>query len=92
MTQDGIRESVRQRAARALPQLEVLGCYSANAKFFYLHLQDLFSEASLLLPIAVQWIEEYRLGCDASICCLDRAFERAARILDFHPPAGLEVN
>ena len=92
LVQDEIRDFVCQHAAKALPQLRVLGCYPANGKFFYLHLDDPFSQASLLLPIANQWVEECMLGCGSSACRLGPAFDQAAKILDFSGPVTPGVN
>ncbi len=92
VSQSEIRDFICQQAARDLPQLEVLECSPANEEFFYLHLRDPFSQASLLLPIANQWVEECKLNCDPSVCNLARAFDQASRILDFRGVAGPGVN
>ena len=92
MSQDEIRGFICQGATRDLPQLEVLECSPANEKFFYLHLRDPFSQASLVLPIANQWVEECKLNCDPSVCSLARAFDQASRILDFRGVAAPGVS
>lgn len=86
MMADQIRESIRRRAARALPQLEILSCFPQNNNsLFVLHLRDPFSQAELLLPVSTCWVEECQLQGDCTR--LDRAFDMATRILDFMPPA-----
>ncbi len=86
LTQDQIKEIIRRRAARALPQLEILACFpQGNDSLFSLHLRDPSSQAELLLPVSGLWAQECELLGD--FCRLDRAFDLAAKILDFKPPS-----
>ena len=90
--QDEIKDFVRKGATRALPHLQVLGCLPANDGFFYLHLRDPFSQASLLLPVATQWVEDCKPDCDFKNCRLGQAFQQAAKILDFRPLTSQDAN
>lgn len=85
--EEEIKDFVRVHAARVLAHLEVLGCHPANNGFFYLHLREPESDASLLLPIAFSWIKDCAPDCDFSTCRIGRAFQLAAKILDFKPPS-----
>ena len=91
MTQDQVKEFIRRRATRALPQLEILACFpQSNDSLFFLHLRDPFSQAELLLPVIGLWVQDCQLRGDSS--GLERAFDLAAKILDFKPPSGPEGN
>lgn len=82
---DEVVEFVRQRAARALPQLEIVAChYRISDRLFSLHLRDAVSKAELLLPISERWVRDCRV--DADCTQMDRAFHFASRILDLKPP------
>ena len=86
MRQEEVVEFILQRSARALPQLKILCCFPRGGdSLFFLHLRDPISLAELLLPISETWVQECRLQGDSSR--LDRAFDLAAKILDFQPPS-----
>ncbi len=86
MRQEEVVEFILQRSARVLPQLKTLCCYPQGGdSLFFLHLCDPISLAELLLPISETWVQECRLQGDSSR--LDRAFDLAAKILDFQPPS-----
>ncbi len=86
LTQDQVKEFIRRRAARALPQLGILACFAqGNDSLFFLHLRDPSSQAELLLPVSGLWVQDCQLRGDSS--GLDRTFDLAAKILDFKPPS-----
>ncbi len=86
MTQDQVKELIRRCAARALPQLEILACFpQRNDSLYFLHLRDPSSQAELLLPVGGLWTQDCQLRGDSY--GLDRAFDLAAKILDFKPPS-----
>lgn len=83
-----LTEFIRQRAADALPQLEVVAChYRVGDCQFSLHLREPHSQAELLLPISERWVAACREGEDCTE--MDRVFGSASRILDLPPPPGL---
>lgn len=89
LTQDQVKEFIRRRAARALPQFEILACFpQGNDSLFSLHLRDPSSQAELLLPVSGLWVQDCQLRGDSYD--LDRAFDMAAKILDFKPPSVSE--
>ncbi len=91
LTQDQVKEFIHRRAARALPQLEILACFpQGNDSLFFLHLRDPSSKSELLLPVSGLWVQDCLLRGDFSR--LDCAFDLAAKILDFKPPSGPEGN
>ncbi len=86
LTQDQVKEFIHRRAARALPQLEILACFpQGNDSLYFLHLRDPSSQSELLLPVSGLWAQDCQLRGDSSR--LDRAFDMAAKILDFKPPS-----
>ena len=59
LTQDQVKEFIRRRAARALPQFEILACFpQGNDSLFFLHLRDPSSQAELLLPVSGLWVQD----------------------------------
>ncbi len=91
VSQDEIRKFILRRAARALQQLEILACFpQSNDSLYFLHLRDPSSQSVLLLPVSGLWVQDCQLGGDSY--GLDRAFDMAAKILDFKPPSGPEGN
>ena len=91
MTQDQVKELIRRRATRALPRLEILACFPQGTdSLYFLHLRDPSSQAELLLPVSGLWVQDCQLRGDSS--GLDRAFDLAAKILDFKPPSAREDN
>lgn len=77
---------LRQRAAKVVGQLEVVGChYRVGDKSFSIHLRDPVSRAELLLPISERWLLDGQATGDYSR--VDRVLGAATRILDLAPPA-----
>ncbi|MFQ5777260.1 MAG: PilZ domain-containing protein [Terriglobia bacterium] len=86
---EAAKEFLRDRAARALPQVEILGCYYRVVdRLFSLHLRAPFNQVELLLPLCESWVHESQQGGDSSH--LDRALGSAARILDLSPAEEVE--
>lgn len=86
---EAAKEFLRARAARALSQVEILGCYYRVVdRLFSLHLRAPFNQAEFLLPLCESWVHECQQGGDSSR--LDRALGSAARILDLSPAKEVE--
>ncbi|MFQ5817017.1 MAG: PilZ domain-containing protein [Terriglobia bacterium] len=82
---DQVKEFLRQRAARALPQVEILDCfYRVGDRLFSLHLRDAASKAELLLPISERWVQECQQDGDS--LHIDRALDSAASFFGFIQP------